>query len=106
MADYSDYISIEDQTLYREDSPYGKFTEYEIYVNNEIKELAYEQYADEYIPSEDSYIDYYIHRYEDGSTRIWIGIHEDFTNSGTFVDGELVLTEDIQASIETAPIEF
>lgn len=105
MADYNDYITLDEQTL-EDGDLYGIFIEHSIFVCDEIKQLAHEQFADVYVPSEDSYIDYYLRRYEDGSARIWVGIHEDFTTTGYFEDGVLELPDYIQEALEAMPSPF
>ena len=104
MTDYQDYITFDECTLDDCDE-YGAFVEYSVFVCNEIKQLAHEQFSGVYVPSEESYIDYYLRRYEDGSTRIWLGIHEDFTTTGLFEEGLLALPEDLQEIIDSIPID-
>ena len=85
-------VYVDDFTVEDEDE-YGVFSEYEVHLDGELFLEALDQLSDIYIPSEDSYIDVYVRRYRDSSTRLWLGVHEDFTKSGCFIEREMTVAD-------------
>ena len=69
---------------------YGHYAEYEAVPTLPLRERIVEQ-LDTYIESDDSYIDTYLRRYDDGLTRLFVTVNEDFTEDGYFIEQEIEL---------------
>ena len=79
---------------------HGHFMEY-AFVPGEAVYDAVEEQVECYVESSDSYFDSYLRRYDDGSTRIFIGINEDFSSTGLFEERELELDDEVMYALDT-----
>ena len=104
MADFSEYLSEIGPVTLVGDDKYGDFEEYECVLQDDLLYQAMDQLR-EYIPDDDTYMNAYIRRYEDGSTRIWLGINEDFSSRGIYVEEEMELDDEVLEVLDTIPLE-
>ena len=98
------YVSAIYPTDFSSADQYGEYDEYECELLDDLLYEAMDQLR-EYIPTDDSYLEAYLRRYRDGSTRIWVVVNDAYGSQGCSVEEEIHLDDDVMAELDEIELD-